>query len=262
MKQSLLDLTQEILSALNSDSVNSIGDTTESLQVATIIRRVYFNILARAKIPADNELFQLAASTDPDKPTLMYKPDKVSKIHWVKYYDTNLETIGGSGGAPTYRDVYVIPVEQYVNMVNNFNPSEPNVGTFEFEDEDSTFTFNFYNDRFPQFCTEISNNWILFDGYDNEVDSTLQASKTLCYGQVIPTFDMVDNFIPDLDDNQFPLLLNEAKELAFFEIKESPHPLADREVKRQWSTVQKNKRLFTDPSDFDQLPNFGRICRY
>ncbi len=52
------------------------------------------------------------------------------------------------------------------------------------------------------------------------MDTTLQTSKTLCYGQIIPTFTLEDSFIPDLDDTQFPLLLNEAKAIAFVELKQ------------------------------------------
>jgi hypothetical protein len=80
----------------------------------------------------------------------------------------------------------------------------------------------------------------------------------MVWGNLITPFQMVDTFIPDLDDNQFPLLINEAKELAFFELKQMPHSLADKEVKRQWSQVQKNKSLENKPGYFDQLPNFGR----
>jgi len=36
------------------------------------------------------------------------------------------------------------------------------------------------------------------------------------------------------------------------------HPQAEREIKRQWGTLQKDKSLVDKPSYFDQLANFGR----
>src|SRR5882762_9586205 len=90
MKRTLLDLTQNILSALNSDEVNSIGDTVESAQVAEIIRTTYYNIMGRAELPEHEKLFNLASSTSSVTPTVMYRPlEGVVKINWIKYYDTN-----------------------------------------------------------------------------------------------------------------------------------------------------------------------------
>lgn len=39
-----------------------------------------------------------------------------------------------------------------------------------------------------------------------------------------------------------------------------PHTLADRELKRQWASTQKNKSIAGKPSYFDQLPNYGRFA--
>jgi len=69
---------------------------------------------------------------------------------------------------------------------------------------------------------------------------------------------MTDNFITDMEDYKFPLLVNEAKSLAFFELKQSVHPKAEQEAKRQWSNVSKTKSLTDKPTYFEQLPNFGR----
>ena len=38
MKRTLLEMTQDILSAIDADEVNSIDDTVEATQVATIIK--------------------------------------------------------------------------------------------------------------------------------------------------------------------------------------------------------------------------------
>jgi hypothetical protein len=44
-KMTLLEMTQDILSDMDSDEVNSINDSVESLQVAQIIKTTYFNIV-------------------------------------------------------------------------------------------------------------------------------------------------------------------------------------------------------------------------
>ena len=246
-------MTQSILSSLGSDEVNSISDTTESLQVAEIVKQTFFNILSRSKLDVQEELFQLTDSTDITKPVLMFRPDNVAKLEWIKYYDNS-----SPPDSVQYKYVTILPVRQFVDMVNSFNPVQTDTDTFNLVVEGKTYTFNYKNNKQPQFCTVIENYTIVFDGFDSGIESTLQASKTMCWGEVLPTWSMTDTFIPDLDDQQFPLLFNEAKSLAFLELKQMSHPKAEQESKRQWGTLQKDKSLTDKPTYFDQLPNFGR----
>lgn len=256
--QTLLEMTQEILSSMSSDEVNSIGDTTESTQVATIIKRKYFDIVSRSSLPEHDQLIQLTPSDDTTKPVLMYVPDEVNRIEWIKYYNSNT----ANGNTPGYIYVTVLPIQQFIDYVNGYNPAESNTGSFVFTDKQNnfpgTYTFYYKKDAQPRFCTVIGNWYVIFDSFDKTVDDTLQSSKTMCFGQVAPAFRMEDDFIPRLDDKQFPLLLNEAKALAFYELKQMPHAKAEQEIKRQWSSVQKNKSVANKPSYLDQLPNFGR----
>lgn len=353
MKYSLLQMTQDILSNMSSDEVNSISDTSESLQVATIIKQKYYDIVSRGDLPNHNQLFQLNGSLDQTKPTLMTVPDGIGRIEYIKYYDTNplgssstsidthglnldiqpsittftsttTNTIGtgsqtwtvpagenislnmsltassgsntmtgtvtgyvgtsltlnvtsitGSGTysiwsftvstsltPPGYKYVQMLPIEDFLHQINKLDLADTNVESYVFSDTSNSFpnnfTFLYRNDLTPQYCCVLSNFYVLFDSYDNTQDTTLQTNKTLCFGQVVPVFQMVDTFIPDLDAQQFPLLLNEAKTLAFFELKQQPHQLAEQEVKRQWSTVQKNKSINNRPRYFDEIPNLGR----
>lgn len=247
----LLDMTQNILSALNSDEIDSILDTTESLQVANIIKTAYFNIVPRAQLTKHEKLFQLNPSGDNSKPTLMYRPSNVSSIDWIKY--DNDDPANGDTG-PKYEYVTILPIQQFMDMVNTFNPNETDVGSFTF----NGVTIYFKTDKVPQYCTSFENTYIIFDSYRSSLDTTLQSAKTFCFGKILPTFTVDDYFIPDLDEELFPLLLNEAKSLAFLELKQTSHPKAEQESKRQWSNLQKDKSLTNKPSYFDQLPSFGR----
>ena len=275
MKRTLLDLTQSILSSLSSDEVNSISDTTESLQVAELVKQAYLSISARAGVIEQDQLFQLDPSLDATKPVLMYKPDHINKIEWIKYYDTHIPADSGSnfihdlnvditaqGGSspavPSWKYVTIIPIQQFLDYVNNYNPNDTTVSTYVFETTGGIFNLQYKNDRTPHYCTILQNYYILFDSYDNTVDSTLQTSKTQCFGEGTVEWKMEDSFIPNLDENQFSLLLNEAKSLAFLELKQMSHPKAEQEAKRQWGTIQRTKSLADVPTSFQQLPDFGR----
>lgn len=350
--QTLLQMTQNILSAMSSDEVNSISDTTESLQVANIIQNVYNNFIGRSELPEHFQFFTLSSSGSIVTPTLMYVPNNCRRIDELKYYSIdlgnpfndqfgayshglNLDLQNNSGGNTTgqaitstasaigtatlyfsstpswvnigqivmdmttptaigssitvlgynantvtlsgnisapgvgvgdtigftpianpsfYQEVEILTNEGFAEMVNRFSPDEGDVFGYTFQD----VKFRYKNDKKPQYCTIIQNYYVLFDSYDESVDSTLQSSKTLCYGQVVPAFSLVDTFIPDISDDVFPLLFNEAKSLAFYELKQTTHTKAEQEAKRQWSSIQRDKSMADKPSYFNQLPSFGR----
>lgn len=282
MKYTLLQMTQEILSNMSSDEVNSISDTPESLQVATLIRQKYFDIINRLGLPDHEQPVQLVPSTDNTLPVLMYVPDGLKDIQWIKYFNSNTTGLAISDSAarnnainglpntdgssvptpPGYQYVTILPVTQFLDYMLAFNTNDPNVFQYTFTDTSnkftSTYTFNYNNIKQPLYCTILSNFYVLFDAYDNTVDTTLQAHKTMVMGSVIPVFLLQDTFIPDLAEEQFPLLLNEAKMLAFYELKQQDHALAAKETNRGWSTIQKQKSIDNKPAYFDQTPNFGR----
>lgn len=254
-KQSLLDMTQEILSAMSSDEVNSISDTTESLQVATIIKRKYYDIISRGDLPEHMQPISLDPSNDITMPVLMYIPAGVSNLEWIKYFNSDTDS-------PGYQYITILPTQQFIDMTSGFNTDDTNVDTFTFNPAvngfPNSFTFYYKNDKQPSYCTIIANKYVIFDGYDDTLDTTLQTSKIMAFGKVVPTFTMADTFIPQLEDNQFSLLVNEAKALAYYELKQTPHQKAEQEIKRQWSATQRNKATINRPTHFDQLPNFGR----
>lgn len=252
MKMTLLDMTQNILSSLSSDEVNSISDTTESLQVANIIKTAYFNILTRAGVANQKALFQLDGLGDTDQPVVMTRPDHVTKLEWIKYYQ-----VTDDPDVSAYADVCQLGIEDFINHVNSFRPDATTIA-YTFNDGQKDYNFLYKNDAQPRYCTCIQNYYFVFDAIDTTQDSTLQGSKTMCYGLTIPTWTMADSFTPQLDDFQFPLLLNEAKALATVELHQAPNPKAEQESKRQWNTLQRNKTLLDQPTPFEMLPNFGR----
>jgi hypothetical protein len=294
MKMTLLDMTQSILSSMGSDQVNSIGDTVESQQVADILKQTYFNMLGRYDLPEHNRIIQLDPSNDATKPTLMFRPAGVHRIEWIKYFNSNpssgsqtdqfgafshglnTDIIETSEEVPDsddtgiiqtpagYQDVLLLPFDNFISMVNEFDPSETNIGSYQLgvfnvaEEITDNFTVYYRSDKQPQYAAVLANYYILFDSFDSSQDSTLQASKTEAMCWLIPEWSMTDTFIPLMDEQQFPLMLNDAKSLAFTELKQMPHQKAEDEVARQLVSLQKWKAISGKPTYFDEIPSFGR----
>jgi hypothetical protein len=72
------------------------------------------------------------------------------------------------------------------------------------------------------------------------VESTLQEHKSLALGTEMPTFTMEDTFIPALPADYFPLLLSEAKQSAFVNLKQVSNSIEDRRSRRQRVRLMNN----------------------
>lgn len=255
-------MTQRVLAAMDSDEVNSISDTTESNQVALLIEGVYRDLVAECNLPSVGTIFQLNASGDNDKPTLMTIPDEILSLEWVKY--DNL-TSDDDVVTPNYQIVEWKEIRDFLDWTNNYRWQDDSiVGTFEHEitngDNTDTITFYYLNDRMPTYYTSFDDGTLIFDSYDSAEDTTLQKSKTQCWGAISPEFSLSDDFTPHLNAMQFSLLMNEAKARAFVELKQANNTNAEGHARRLRVRLRNSKRKSPHDSRWplSSLPNYGR----
>lgn len=249
-KMTVLDLTQKILRSVGGDEVNSISDTVESLDVVDIIEETYKDIVARLNLPEMYEVFGLTASGSTSLPVTMTVPSDIDTVLWVKY-----NTVEYGDTDPDWRDINWLEPYDFMSHVGAFKLSATEVISYATGDGKTLYC---YNDRAPSYYTSLNDRTIVFDAYDAAVDATLTEAKTQCYGTKIPVFTKDDDFIPDLDANMFPLLLNEAKATAFVELKQTQNARAEKIAKKHWITQQNVKQNVRGDKLFDKLPHFGR----
>jgi hypothetical protein len=230
MKLTLLQMVQDILNDMDSDSVNSIDDTEESLQVAQIVKTTYFNLTSQRDWSFLRAKDNLTGLGDTSNPTKMQIPTDFDKVIWVKYNQL---------------DVCWLSPKEFQDILDERD-----------EDEDNVLTGGFRNDKAPQWWTSFDDNFIFFDSHDVDVDTTLQESKAVFYGTIIPTWTASDAFVPTLPAKMFPTLLAGAKATAFSTLKQvanaSAESFAGRGVVRaqneQWrvkdAEARPNKRSY------------------
>ena len=253
MQFTLLDIVQTVLSSLDSDEVNSITDTTEAFQVAMIVRRAYNNIATYADLPEHRSVFNLTAS-DASTPVVMYRPDTVVSVDWLKYDKQTLEDTN-----PNFTTMTSLSLPEFLGRMHPMTLSDAEVSSFDLTVNTSdTFKVMYWTDRGPSFYTSFDDGTVLFDAIDTEVDNNLQASKTLGFGTLVQTFQFADSFVPALDDAQFNLLLNECISIAAVELKQQANPKAEQQSRRDWITLSRKKHNIPLQSALDQLPNYGR----
>ena len=256
MKFTLLELVQEILSSMDSDEVNSITDTTESYQVALVVRRAYLDLISRLNLPEHFDFFQLTASGDNTLPIIMYRPSDVEQLLWVKYDKKTVAT-----DPIDFEDIKYLEPYYFFNRMFMLNSDDTDVSSTTITIDSEDFNLLYKSDRAPSYWTSVDDYTLIFDAYDSDLDTTLQASKTHCYGLKSVTFTLSDAFTPDLDGQQFSLLLNAAKSLAWAELKQTSHVMAEREKRSQYMRAQRNKRAlpsYAAYGDYNSYPNYGR----
>ncbi len=259
MKYTLLGLTQRILSAMESDEVNSISDTVESQAVADIIEECFWEITSTLDLPEHFDFFELEASGDSTKPILMTRPTDVLSLDTIHY--DNIDTILSETN-PRYVPVKYLEVPFFMSMIDGYDTDEDNVDTFDMTIDGDSISIKYYNDRFPTWYTTFDDRTILFESFRLDIENTLQKDKTRCYGMITPTFTQSDAFTPDLDPRQIMLLLNQAKAQCFIELKQVENVDAERKSRRARISTQKKKHDINYPKSYrDTLANYGRNSR-
>jgi hypothetical protein len=242
MKRTLLEMTQSILSDMDSEGVNSISDTVEATQIASVIEDTFFNIIAARDIPEHKQLIKLTSLSNSAKPSHFTYPANTRKLELVQY---NIGTT-----TPNYKTiVYVDPM----TFISRMDESSSNVVVVT--DVKGGTPLYIRNDRMPSYYTSFDDENIVMDSFDISVDVILQTSKTRAYGYIYPTFNQTDDFTPDVDDTMLPYLLAEAKSVCFSLFKSGSDPKIEQSARRLKSFVQ-NDMYKTKTAN--KRPNYGR----
>lgn len=242
MKKTLLAIVQEILSDMDSEEVNSIADSVEATQVASIVKRTFENLIATREIPEHKQLLQLTPASDSEFPTHFRYNENVKEITHIWY----------EGSDEIYYEVYWKEPLDFLADTDKITDTD---GYQTVLDKSGSTKLRIRNDKRPQFYTSFDDEWIVMNSFDSDIDTTLQASKVRAYGTVYPVFTLSDTYVPDIDNTMFPYLVNESKSVAMSLLKGGSDPKVEQAARRQKSYVQNDMYKTERPN---KRPNYGR----
>lgn len=223
-KQTLLQIVQNIANDIDTDEINSINDTTESQQIAQIVKSTYEAIMSNRTWPHTARLVRISSSTDNTKPNIMTFDENIKELISVYYNkakdgETRLR----------YEPVKYLEPDDMLRLFYGRNTDSANVDVIN----DANQVYVVQNNKAPEYFTSFDDNTLVFDSYDSAVDDILQASKTQVRAYVTPIFQIDDDYIPDLPEEAFSYLIEEAKSKSAYKIAQKPDEKAEQESRRQ-----------------------------
>lgn len=207
MSMNLQEMTERVAEFVNADKVDSINDTDESYKIATIIKETYESMVLSKEIQTALELFKLQSASSVTAKTCLIIPDDALTLDIVKYTHKD---------GKIYSPQYMEPME-FIDWTLGFDTTLDEVETVS--DKETGAVYNIRNDKDPSFYTIISGKYLIFDSYNSEFEDTLEGRHCICYGHTLPVFKMEDSFVPDIQEQQFPILLSRAKTAADMELR-------------------------------------------
>lgn len=201
-KRTVLDLVNSVLNEYVGETVSSINDTDEAYQLALMLQDLYYSFVETNELPHEKTLFQLTALGSTATPTKMLIPETIREVEWIKY-----DCREASGDPVDYKTINYLPPSEFVTRQNMLDASDSTVDTTT----ENSVTVLIRNDKSPEYYTSFDDVYVIFDAYDSTLESTLQTSKTQCYGSKEKTITITDTSIPDLPSEVFPQFLAEFK---------------------------------------------------
>lgn len=226
-KYTLLEIVQNILSAMNSDEVNSISDTVESAQVAEEVRTTFFELYGNRDIATFESLVNLESPANSTTPHLLTCPTNVSFIKWLKYRDYR-----NTSSDAAFKTIHFLEPEEFIKKIVEQPDPASNVNVTLLST--SPVTYPIANNKAPDYYTILDDDQTLvFDSFDANHESYLTGSNAIAWGVLFKDFTLSDDFVPPIDANLFPHFIAECRSACFINVKEVSNSKEEQRARRQ-----------------------------
>lgn len=239
--KTVLQYVQNCLSIMDSDAIDSINDTAESVQIATLLADVYDELIHRQEWDFLKGPIALQSLVDTTQPTTVSIPQDVAYVGWV-WYDVSAPTDGG----PNKRKMTYVDPAEFIERYGSGLPA-PNRQSITITQGTEGAIIQFYvrNDVNPTHYTCFDDQHIIFDAFNSAFETTVQSTKISAFGLTNPQFTVSDDFVPKLPEHMVPLLqhsLNAAASLLFKQQASAPD---EKRVARQTASARRKESRTT-----------------
>lgn len=246
-KLTVLAVVQRTLSAMNHDSVNSISDTVEALQIAEEAKNVYYDLMDRDDWAHLMQLLPFASVSDTNRPNFLQIPSNVVRIDDVRY-----DIQASTDTFIKMENLTYLDPERFLDKIYTRRSDQADIQTVL---NSNGVKLLVENDKAPEWWTSFDDEFVVFDSFDIGVDTTLQGSKSQMLAKVIPEWTTSDTFIPDMPEQMFSVFLAEVTAASFTYWKQGLSVKDEQRAFRGISRLRKDARKIDER---DSKAKFGR----
>ncbi len=231
--KNVLQYVQACLSTMDSDEVDAISETAESMQVANLLSDSYAELINRQEWEFLKGPAQVQAAGDVSQPTKFTLPSNLRHLLNVWY---NV----ASGGDVSRRELkYVEPAD----FLNRYGSGSAATGK-QLVTLPTQIQFYVRNDKMPSFYTSFDDKTIHCDAYDSAQETTLTSARVSAFALTNPVFTVADTFVPLLPEHMVPLLQHTLNACAHLYFKQQQSAPDEVRVRRQLAQArQRNSTL-------------------
>lgn len=235
---------------MDSEDVGATDETIESQQVLTEIEFVFYDFLTKNDWLFPKQLIQLArpGSLTASEPNYLAIPDDVWNIHQVRYDITDTNDNHTKIKTIDYKDP-----ESFLKLVQNRNETNSNIEIVK--SKDAGVEMFIVNDDDPDWWTSFDDEFLIFDKYNSNVDSTLQNSKSQALAKVRPVFPSKDSDNIPVPEWVFPAFEEECRVACHFYFKNTENRY---DSQRSFSGLSRQRRLSRTTENVPQKVKRGR----
>jgi hypothetical protein len=244
--KSVLEYVQSTLSAIESDKVDAIADTEESMQVAEFLKDVYDEFINRQDWAFLHRAITLISAADTALPTKMTVAEGVRKVETLWY------NVATDGSLNRRELTYLCPKDFLARTAGGASDSRTLCTV------DEQIQFYVYNDRMPSYYTSFDDDVVFLDAYDADVETTVTTARITAWGVFIPEFQVADTFVPLLPQNMVPMLQDTLTSTAALRLKQQADLPGEKRVARQLSRLRRKESKLNNEFGSYYANQFGR----
>lgn len=189
MKLTLLSVVQSYLNRVSDFYVNSIFESDTSQQAAQIAEEVYYSLSQKFNDwEWTTKVGTLDSVADADRPNYLKIPDNVQRLETcTMYYNNTTEEREADYRSVAYLEPHMFLEKmsrrsekyEYAQVVEDFGGSK----------------FVVYNNTYPRWWTSFDGEYVVFDSYNIEFETTLHEDKSRIIYSEEAVFLQQDDFV-------------------------------------------------------------------
>lgn len=251
-KRTILKLVQELGEGIGSDEIDTLNETIEATEIATILEQTVTEVISRKRwefIKDRVRQLDARAGGSTQLNTLVI-PSDVTRVNCLRYRDTNNLNV------TTFLDVVYLQPCEFIEFVQARDSSDTNITAIA---NDDGVLINVLTDNTPTRWTSFDEEVITFDAYDASVGTGNLIVDSVIIADIVPVIDYTDPTATlKVPERMESLIYNEALSTCAIRLRQTVDPKAERVARRQHISLRENEHITNKDI---QEANFGRRSR-